>query len=213
MKHLSNSALRCQGRSFLVPKGRYNNFRNTISYFGKLTLLVLLLASCQKDTMRKDADDIGSSKAPAAVPDAQVLNDYTGHSGQTMWELQQARAATARYRNIQNAIKDGYEDIKVIVPLMGHHYMKSDLVNATFDIRNPEILVYNKNAKGLFELVAVEYAIPIDQSPDVAPEGFTGTQDVWDRNTGFGLWLLHAWVWSYNPDGVFNPTNPLIHMH
>ena len=37
--------------------------------------------------------------------------------------------------------------------------------------------------------------------------------DVWDGNVGAGLWLLHAWVWCYNPAGVFNPTNPLVHLH
>jgi len=72
--------------------------------------------------------------------------------------------------------------------------------------------VYNKNEDGSFQLVAAEYAVPIDISPNKPPEGFTGTGDVWDRNTGFGLWLLHAWVWKNNPDGVFNPTNPLVHL-
>jgi hypothetical protein len=43
-----------------------------------------------------------------------------------------------------------------------------------------------------------------------APEGFTGSSDEWDHNTDFGLWLLHAWVWKNNPDGVFNPTNPRV---
>jgi len=44
--------------------------------------------------------------------------------------------------------------------------------------------VYNKNEDGSFQLVAAEYAVPIDISPNKAPEGFTGTGDVWDRNTG-----------------------------
>ncbi len=130
-----------------------------------------------------------------------------------MWELQEVRDASEKYRDIKNAIKDGYADISVVVPNMGHHYMKSDIVDAKFDMKKPEILVYNKNHNGKFDLVAVEYAIPIDLSPNKAPEGFSGTGDVWDRNTGFGLWLLHAWVWHYNPDGVFNPTNPLVHLH
>ncbi len=90
--------------------------------------------------------------------------------------------------------------------------MKSTLVDATFDPRSPEILVYNKNEDGSIQLVAVEYAIPLELSRK-APQGFTGTLDKWDENTGFGLWLLHAWVWHYNPDGVFNPTNPLVHLH
>ena len=93
---------------------------------------------------------------------------------------------------------------------MGYHFMKSALVDAVFDYKHPEILVYNKNLDGSFELLAVEYAVPIAVTPDVAPEGFTGSGDVWERNTDFGLWLQHAWIWSFNPAGVFHDTNPLI---
>jgi len=124
----------------------------------------------------------------------------------TMAELQQAKIATARYNNIENAIADGYVDINVVVPHMGHHYMNSSYLNADFEITKPEILVYSPNqASGHMQLVAVEYAIP---NTEPQPEGFTGSYDVWDNNAGFGLWLLHAWVWEYNPDGVFTPMNP-----
>ena len=143
----------------------------------------------------------------------EFLKNHKGLNEKVLSEVLQVRAATKKYRNIENAIKDGYTDISVIVPNMGHHYMKASIVDATFDINKPEILVYNKNHNGKFDLVAAEYAIPIDLSPNAAPAGFTGTGDVWDRNTGFGLWLLHSWVWHYNSDGVSNPTNPLVHLH
>lgn len=123
-----------------------------------------------------------------------------------MAELQLAKISTARYNNIENAKADGYVDINVIVPHMGHHYMNSGYLNGTFEIDKPEILVYYPNpASGHMQLVAVEYAIP---NTEPQPEGFTGSYDVWDNNAGFGLWLLHAWVWEYNPDGVFMPMNP-----
>ena len=163
--------------------------------------------------MDRPANEMESRNDHFEHSDGNVLHQYHGLSWQTMWELLQVRAATARYRDIQNAISDGYADISVVVPNMGYHYMKSALVDVTFEIRKPEILVYNKKENGKFQLVAVEYAVPIDLSPDKAPKGFTGSADVWDRNTGFGLWLLHAWVWYRNPDGVFNPTNPLVHLH
>ena len=182
-------------------------------YLSILSLAFLVLAGCKKEDLQSDLDEVIDTKSSSAKPDAQILNEYSGLSKQTLWELEQARSATARYRHIENAIKDGYADIEVVVQNMGFHYMKSSLVDASFDIRKPEILVYNKNMQGIFELVAVEYAIPIHILPNAAPEGFSGSQDVWDRNTGFGLWLLHAWVWSYNPSGVFNPSNPLIHLH
>ena len=94
---------------------------------------------------------------------------------------------------------------------MGYHYQKVSLVDSVFDVKHPELLVYNKNADGTFRLVAVEYAVPLDKSA-TAPKGFIGNKDVWDHNDGFGLWLLHAWVWDFNPDGVFNPTNPRVHV-
>lgn len=127
-------------------------------------------------------------------------------SPNTMSELQQAKIATAKYNDLKNAIADGYSDINVIVPHMGFHYMKSEYVDGTFEIDKPEILVYAPNpSSGRLQLVAVEYAIP-NTFPE--PGGFTGSDDVWDNNSTFGLWLLHAWVWKYNPNGVFSPMNP-----
>ena len=126
----------------------------------------------------------------------------------TLQELQVAKSSTARYNNIQNALDDGYVDINVIVPHMGHHYMNPGYLDGNFEISKPEILVYSPHpVTGNMRLVAVEYAIP---NTEPQPEGFTGSYDVWDNNAGFGLWLLHAWVWEYNPDGVFTGMNPNI---
>ena len=160
---------------------------------------LLTMAGCQKDN-----DD----KEPA-----NVLDQYTTLTAKTKQELKAAQTATIRYKDINNATADGYADIAVVVQNMGFHYMKASLADTVFDMSKPEILVYNKNHEGQVELVAVEYAVPIALRPETAPEGFTGTADVWKRDTGFGLWLLHAWVHAYNPDGVFNPTNSSIHLH
>ena len=74
----------------------------------------------------------------------------------------------------------------------------------------PEILVYNRDKKGVQRLVAVEYAIPLSEP---RPQGFSGDDDEWDGNTTFGLWLLHACVWEHNPNGVFTAMNPNITLH
>ncbi|MBA2746366.1 MAG: hypothetical protein H0U44_09090 [Flavisolibacter sp.] len=201
MKKDLNGAMRSNGNAMFIPTGNLRAI--TFLCFA----VIFLAASCKKEVNVSNAED---KQQMAVESSGNVLNQYTGHSAQTKWELQQARAATARYKNIQNALKDGYIDINVVAENMGYHYMKPSLVDATFDIRNPEILVYNKNHSGKMELVAVEYAVPLT-SP--RPEGFTGAGDVWDEHTGFSLWLLHAWVWSYNPAGVFNSTNPDVHLH
>lgn len=85
--------------------------------------------------------------------------------------------------------------------------MKTSLVDNMFDVRHPEILVYNGLETANPELVAVDYAVPLTEP---MPEGFTGSNDVWNGTSGFPFWLVHAWVWKYNPDDVFNWTNPSV---
>lgn len=128
---------------------------------------------------------------------------------ETKRELNRARRATARYHNINNAIADGYVDINVYVPNMGYHYLKPEILDATFDPARPELLVYADFGNGRLRLVAVEYAVPTSLS-DTPPEGFTGDDDHWHRNDEFGLWTLHAWIWYRNPDGVFADLNPRV---
>jgi hypothetical protein len=172
-------------------------------------VIILFLSSCTKEKINNVA-------APASRTDAlmesqaNTVNGYTNLPLKTAVELKRARAATARYRNFENAIKDGYSNIMVDVENMGHHYMKTSIVDDKFDISEPEILVYNRDESGNPELVAVEYAVPLTYPK---PGGFTGSLDVWNDTSGFPLWLLHAWVWHYNPEGVFNWTNPDVELH
>lgn len=130
-------------------------------------------------------------------------------SPQTKRELAVARQGTARYHNINNAIADGYIDINLCVPQMGCHYLKPANLDADFDQAKPEILVYADFGNGHQRLVAVEYAVPTALSA-TPPEGFTGDDDVWDRNETFGLWTLHAWIWYPNQDGMFTDFNPRV---
>jgi hypothetical protein len=205
MKHLFNTATNSQKKHYVT------GFAALL--FSAFMLIGSLVSGCKKGDIKSSIApliEIPTVGSQAGNSEANVISNYTGLSDQTIWELQQARAATAKYRNIENAIRDGYADISVDVEHMGHHFMKTSIVDAAFDIRQPEILVYNKNDNGEQELVAVEYAIPLSNP---LPEGFSGSNDVWDGNSGFPFWLLHAWVWSYNPDGVFTPTNPRVHLH
>jgi len=214
MKNIFCSARHCKGNDF-IPKHQFNTLRfDAFIIIGSIIITIgFLFTGCKKENRDSNEFEIQHNNQHDDQSGGNMLIHYPRLSPRTVWELLQARAHTARYRDIRKAIRDGYATIDVVVENMGHHYMKSALVDATFDFRKPEILVYNKEEDGDFTLVAVEYAVPISETPNVAPSGFTGSADVWDRNTGFGLWLLHAWVWHYNPAGVFNPTNPLIHVH
>ena len=216
MKLSSNTSLLCDNTasaSFLLSQNVSLHIATTIC-----SLLIIVFSSCTKENLsslekensNKSKGGIKTSNKADILSGGNVVKDYPDLSKQTLWELQQARAATVKYQNIKHAIKDGYADINVDVEVMGHHFMKSSIVDGTFDIREPEILVYNRNTAGDMELVALEYAIPFAFGK---PNGFSGSADVWDGSAGVPIWFLHAWVWRYNPAGVFNPTNPLVHLH
>ena len=118
------------------------------------------------------------------------------------------RSAPRWCPHLDHDLADGYVDIGLFVPNMGWHYMKESLVDAKFDWTRPELLVYADDpcGGGKRRLVAVEYAVPLALSKR-APFGFVGNADQWDANQTFQLWTLHAWVYEFNPDGVFAPFN------
>lgn len=128
----------------------------------------------------------------------------------TILQLEAARSATAHFHDVAVAEAEGYVDIGLFIPNMGWHYLKPELLDGHFDAEAPELLVYADDpCGGPRRLVAVEYAVPLALSAK-APVGFAGVADVWAVNNDFQLWTLHAWVWEYNPDGVFAGFNPRV---
>ena len=121
-------------------------------------------------------------------------------------ELAAARAGTARYMRVENAVADGYVDIDLCVPGQGCHFLNGSLIDAEFDPTKPEILMYSPEGDRM-RLVGLEYAVPLTEA---RPEGFGGDADEWHANATFGLWLLHVWTWRNNPDGMFEDSNPLV---
>ncbi len=125
-------------------------------------------------------------------------------------QLDQARSAAAKYFDVAKAEADGYTDIGVFMPNMGWHYLNNRLLDEKFDWTKPELLVYADDpCGGPRKLVAVEYAVPLNLSKK-PPAGFVGRADEWDANQTFQIWTLHAWVYEFNPDGVFAPFNPRV---
>jgi hypothetical protein len=209
MKNLQN------GQSFRLNFKTWEqvtqNFPVKINRLFLLLFSGLLLTGC----MKKENEDAANLQPDQTITESTDLKSiYTSSdlSAQTLRELQEVKAATGRYSNLDNAFKDNYKDIGLKLEHMGYHFLKAELVSPVFNLSKPAILVYNKRKNASFELVAVEYAVPIDpQSPHTPPEGFTGNADEWDFNTlNTGWWTLHAWVWKFNPDGVFKPMNPLV---
>lgn len=174
-----------------------------ISYLASiacLSLIVLLGSSCTQE-----------------IPDPELeVSAVSLKAGATTLEgeLKTVRKAAMRYHSFQQAVRNGYADSypfnpSPYVPQMGFHYINVGLMDGTFDMENPEILLYVPDAQGNLKLAGVEYAVPVALSPE-APEGFTGSEDHWEYNPNVagGAWTLHAWVVLENPEGVFAPHNP-----
>ena len=112
------------------------------------------------------------------------------------------RQATARYHDVDKAIASGRVDLGLCVDHMGQHYADpKTFSDGVLDATDPEAMVYADDGKGHLRLVAVEW---VSTTPGVVmdtPLHF---------NSGVGLWVLHAWIWSPNPDGAFEDMNSRI---
>lgn len=156
------------------------------------TALAVLGFAVARAAVAHEAD----ASAPDVIPNPAALV-----------QLESVRHVTARFLDVQQAIDEGYVDIGVFYPNMGHHYLKPELLDATFEAEKPEILVYAEDpCSGQRRLVAVEYAQPLAVAKH-APAGFVGRDDAWSINQQFQLWTLHVWLFEYNPAGVFASHN------
>ena len=162
-------------------------------------------------------------------------------------ELDAVRLATERYRNVEVALAEGYIrdpfDLCDTAEMMGKppelgamgvHYFRPDLLGVTSppdprvngtgthtDFLVPAILIYEPQADGTFELVAVEnlafeaawkagghadppsfHGIPYEHmvdDPSTAVDEAHKFEPHYDR---------HVWIYRENPNGVFAPFNP-----
>src|SRR5262249_36565949 len=102
-----------------------------------------------------------------------------GLSSATFQELAQARKATAKYHDIEQALADGYVNFNLYVPGEGSHDVKCSLIDGPLDPSQPERLLYSPvRGEDRLELAGVEYLVPLSLSSQ-APAGFTGDADVW----------------------------------
>ena len=144
-------------------------------------------------------------------------------SSEPLGEWQSAKAATARYHSVAQAMADGYTGVGepcVASPdgAMGIHFINPALMaDTTLDPLRPEILLYVPKANGKLSLVGVEYWV-------ADADGDLGTSD--DRQSVLGQPLdgpmpghnptrpvhydLHVWLWKSNPTGFFAPFNPTL---
>jgi hypothetical protein len=135
------------------------------------------------------------------------------------------RDAAAPFRDRSAAITAGYRRIGPDVPSMGEHWISPRLVVAdSFDIAQPALLTYI-HVDGKPTLTGVVFARPL--APGELPPEIFGPAAHWHEHngtldeeallpdhhsapssaTGTRLAILHAWLWSPNPAGMFGTDN------
>ena len=91
--------------------------------------------------------------------------------------------------------------------------------DATIDLLEPEMLLYEKQANGKIKLVGVEYIVfkaawetangAGAPPPEILGQPLLASSHTFPGGTGnIDHYELHVWVWSPNPLGMFYPWNP-----
>jgi hypothetical protein len=156
-------------------------------------------------------------------------------TSQLTGQLAAMRIATAKYStDLSRAKADGYRIITKMMPNMGFHFMNPSI--AGFDIRKPQILVY-EHAAGKWQLGALEWVftkmpktVPLPNATfgsfpaachfsdgTFLPDENSKTCPTKAPHTGarFTFWhpdliTMHVWIWYPNPAGLYSSTNPLV---
>ena len=124
----------------------------------------------------------------------------SGASGQSA--LAALRNATARFHDLRATNASGRVDLHLCVDHMGQHFADPNTFSdGILDPVNPEAMVYADDGMGHLRLVAVEWVSDAPGEVMGMPLHF---------NPAVGLWVMHAWVWSPNPSGMFADMNPRI---
>ena len=129
--------------------------------------------------------------------------------------LAPAREGTAKYHKVSHAEAAGYVSTLDLLGCfqnpgvggMGLHYLNPTLLDGLVDADTPEALVYEMTDHGL-KLAGVEYIVPLDAWDGQDPPELFGEH--FHVNAVLGLWVLHAWIWTPNPTGVFQDWNPSV---
>jgi hypothetical protein len=148
---------------------------------------------------------------------------------QLVAQLDTVRASTEKYRDINVALAEGYIAMVHTGSPGGAHFQHPDrIADGRFNPAEPEILLYSQYDQGRWQLIGTAFVLPKEQVGDDHPEGFIGPLDNWHvhyhvcvkgrtlwwlgpqaceqrggwSGHGFG-WMVHAWVWEENANGVF----------
>jgi hypothetical protein len=159
---------------------------------------------------------------------ALVLGSMPARLGAQADLVAAARAGTARYQDLAQAIEDGYRAVGPDFPGMGEHYVNMGLLlGGVVDPARPPVLEY-ASIDGRPTLVGVAYAALVtDSAPQprlpvppgawhthagsVDEESFVlshaGVHVAHPMAHGPRLAVAHAWIWLDNPAGLYETDN------
>jgi hypothetical protein len=135
--------------------------------------------------------------------------------------VDKVRRATARYRDINVALGEGFVPATPCVSgpnegAMGVHYVLGSRVgDGVLKAREPEALIYEPQADGSLRLVGVEFIVLVQDwlknNPPQSTPALEGhlTNLVGEPNR-YGLpsfYEIHVWAWEDNPNGSFADWN------
>lgn len=182
----------------------------------------------------------GCSEGREPVPDAAA--------GPAEPTLDQVRAATERFKDVNTALAEGYirdpANVCEVAEMMGRpasdgamgvHYFRPDLLGITateprvdgtgthVDFNQPAVLIYEPQADGSMELVAVEnlaFQAAWHASGHEAPPSFQNvafdtmvddpTTELDEAHVFAPHYDRHVWLYRDNPNGIFTLFNPAV---
>jgi len=177
---------------------------------------VLTLGACDS------ADTTTPSDVLAPIGNAEITRHGTiSASREQNTQLADLRQVTARFHDIEAAQDAGYEAQVTVcwahssAGAMGYHYGKLPF-DATVDLLEPELLMYEPQPGGHARLVGMEYVVPFaawaeaghdlndpDDVPELLGQKFT-------PHSILPIFKLHIWLWRNNPEGMFEDWNPKV---
>ena len=124
---------------------------------------------------------------------------------------EKVRDVNARFADVNAATAEGYAPIPCVSGVeggaMGIHYVNGALIeDGEIDLSKPEAVMYEPQADGTMQLVAVEYITT------KGPANLDGHLFAFNGAPNrYGLpafYELHVWAWRDNPTGTFADMNP-----
>lgn len=183
------------------------NVRRTLYRSGvPVALVFAAFTACERP------DTAPLSLDPSSMTAAHAQQEKLTNDPEIARWLAGLKRATARFHDIDAAAAAGWgARITECMELpgagaMGYHFANDTLIDGLPQQFAPELLVYEPTKNGGLRLVAVEYIVPYAAWEGATPPSLHGID--FHRNHAFGLWVLHAWVWKHNPEGMFEDWNP-----